>query len=165
MRPYEIFREMPSEPAATFFRALAENSPQAWAQCLGLAAAALRARPVFLRRRPFERQAEAVRRALARTASNDVAEEMLAIFFLECRRELLVAWLDAIGVAHENGVLQDDTVPEPEPEQLREAVQKFVGGEAAGAGEADPYERRLLLLAFAAQSSIQWPTLDGLLAQ
>jgi len=163
MRPYEIFREMPPERAEAFFRALSNTSSAAWAQCLGLAAAALRARPVFLRRRPFERQAEAVRRALARPASSDVAEEMLAIFFLESRRELLVEWLDATGVSHEDGVLQDEAVPEPAPGQLREAFAKFGGDEAKNAGEA--YERRLLLLAFAAQSSVEWPTLDALLAE
>jgi hypothetical protein len=160
MRPYEIFREMPAEHAVKFCGALADSAPNAYRQCLALASAAIRARPVFLRRRPLERQAEAVRRALARVASNEVAEEMLAVFFLECRRELLVSWLDAVGVAHENGVLQDDTVAEPQSDQLREAVAKFLEVEE----EADRYERRLLLLTFAAQSSIEWPTLDALLA-
>lgn len=165
MRPFEIFRAMPSERAVDFFRALADTSPPAWAQCLGLAAAALRARPVFLRRRPFERQAEAVRRALARPAASDVGEEMLAIFFLECRRPLLVEWLDATGVAHQDGVLQDETVPEPEPEALRAAFAKFVAGGGDGAEDAAAFERRLLLTAFGAQSSVDWPTLDALLAE
>ncbi len=160
MRPYEIFRDMPPEYAVTFCRALADSAPPAYRQCLALASAAMRARPVFLKRRPLERQAEAVRRALARIASNEVAEEMLAVFFLECRRELLVTWLDAVGVAHEDGVLQDDTVAEPNPEQLREAAAKFFESE-----EADRYERRLLLLTFAAQSSIDWPNLDALLSE
>jgi hypothetical protein len=159
MRPYQIFAAMPPEQARALFEALAEKAPLAWAQALGLTAGVLRARPVFVRQRPPERRAELVRKALSRVASDPVAEEMLAVYFLECRNELLVEWLDAIGLEHEKGTLQGEPA-EPPPDRLRGAVEAF----RAKAGDADRADRELLLRAFAAQGSIDWPELEALIA-
>ena len=158
MRPHQIFAAMPPEQARALFEALAEKAPISWAQALGLTAGVLKARPIFVRQRPPDRRAELVRKALARFASDPVAEEMLAVYFLECRNELLVEWLDAIGVEHEKGSLQGEP-KEPPAKKLRTAVEGF----RARAGDADRADRELLLRAFAAQSSIDWPALDAAL--
>jgi hypothetical protein len=126
-------------------------------QAVAAASAALKARPVYLQRLPFEKRAEAVRRALSRVAANVVADEVLAVYFLECRKELLIEWLDAVGVAHREGTLEADAPPPPAEAKLRSAVERFRGG------AADP-DRELLLRAFAAQDAIEWPLLDELLA-
>ena len=165
MRPFEIFRAMAPEQALHFCRGLSDSAPASYAQALALAGAAMRARPVFLKKQPFERRAEAIRRALARVASNELAEEFLAVYFLECRNGLLVEWLDGLGIAHEDGVLSDAEIAAPEDVMLRKAVETFRGDD--GTEEPTPgdaADRRLLLYAFAAQSSIEWPTLDELLA-
>jgi hypothetical protein len=159
MRPYQIFASMPPEQARALLETLADEAPVAWAQALGLTAGVLRARPQFVRQRPPERRAELVRKALARVASNPVAEEMLAVYFLECRNDLLVEWLDALGLEHEKGTLRGEPV-QPAEAALREAVAAF----RAKAGDADRDDRELLLRAFAAQSSIDWPALDALVA-
>lgn len=160
---------MASEQALHFCRGLSEGAPASYTQALTLAGAAMRARPVYLKKQPFERRAEAIRRGLARVASNELAEEFLAVYFLECRKSLLVEWLDGLGIAHEDGVLEDNEVSEPEGAALRAAVGAFRSGSGAGDNAAsdepgDAGDRELLLLAFAAQSSVQWPTLDELLA-
>jgi hypothetical protein len=115
------------------------------------------ARPQYLRKQPLERQAAAVRRALSRVRSNEMAEELLAVYFLDCRKELLLEWLDLVGLAHEAGVLKDEAPAAPPAAELRAAVAKF----RAAADDAD---RDLLLRAFAAQTSIAWPDLDSLLS-
>jgi hypothetical protein len=140
-------------------RDLAEQAPGAFAQAMAAASAALKARPVYLQRMPFERRAEAVRRALARVSADDLGEELLAVYFLECRHKLLVAWLDAVGVEHEEGTLKDDAPPCPAESKLREAVAAFRRKRTADAADRD-----LLLRAFVAQRSIDWPALEALLA-
>ena len=82
---------------------------------------------------------------------------MLAVFFLECRKDLLVEWLDAAGVPHEEGTLTDDVPDEPSAGTLAKAVEAFRKGD-------EPEVRELLLRAFAAQSSIDWSGLDALVA-
>jgi hypothetical protein len=158
MRPYQLFAAMSPEQARGLLGALQEKAPLAWAQALGLTAGALKARPVFLQRQPADRRAELVRKALARVSADPIAEEMLAVYFIECRKDLLVDWLDRLGVEHEDGTLAGEPA-EPSEKKLREAVEGF----RKQASADDGADRELLLRAFAAQSSIDWPKLDALL--
>ncbi len=155
MRSYQVFAGMAPDQAQSMLRAVAEQSPVMFAQALQAASSAMKARPVYLKRQPFERRAEAVRRALARVAANPIAEELLAVYFLECRRELLVEWLDAVGIEHDEGSLESDAPPEPPEKQLKEAAKKF-------RSRGDDPDRELVLRAFAAQGAIEWPALDAL---
>lgn len=155
MRCFEVFAGMPEELAQQVLREIRDKAPAGYQQALMLACGVMRSRPVYMRKLAFEKQADAVRRALSRVASNAVAEEMLAIFFLECRRPLLVEWLDAIGLSHKDGVLEDDRPAQPEEGRLREVATRFLAGD-------EPEVRRLLLRAFGSQDPIDWPSLDAL---
>jgi hypothetical protein len=156
MRPHQVFASMSAERAAAFFEKIGETSPAMLRQAIQAASAALKSRPSYLMKQPFERRAAALRRALARVGADAVAEELLAVYFLECRKELLLEWLETVGVEHEDGTLKEDSPAEPEPAALGKAVEAF------RAKDEDP-DRELLLGAFAAQSAIQWSGLDALL--
>jgi len=156
MRAFQIFASMSPERSEEVFTKIANQSPAAFTQAVYAAAAAMKARPQFLAKQPFPKRAAAVRRALARVTSNGVAEEMLAVYFLECENKVLVEWLDGLGIAHEEGTLKEDAPPQPEEAKLREAIASFRGD------DSDP-DRLLLLKAFTAQSAIDWPILDEIL--
>jgi len=157
MRAYQVFAAMAPEQAETLLRGVAGKSPAVGAQAVAVAAASMNARPVYLRKQPFAKRAAAVRRALSRVGASDMAEELLAVYFLECRRGLLVEWLGAVGLEHEDGVLKADAPEPPADTDLEQAVARF------RADDDDP-DRELLLRAFAAQASIDWPHLDALLS-
>lgn len=162
MRAYQVFGRMDDGEAARLLAVLAEKAPAYHVQALGAAAAAMRARPQFVLRQPPEKRAAAVRRALARVAANDVAEELLAVFFLDCRKEVLVEWLDALGLEHDEGTLKADAPPEPDPAALARAIEGFRSAAKPDGEPGDRADRDLLLRAFAAQRAIDWPTLEGL---
>ena len=105
MRSFDVFASMSPERATEVIRTLKEAAPGMFAQALAAAAAAFKARPVYLARQPLEKQAASIRSALARVAANPVAEELLAVYFLECKKDLLVEWLDSLGIEHEDGTL------------------------------------------------------------
>jgi hypothetical protein len=157
MRSYQVFAAMPPERALAMLRALSEKSPQVFRQTVDTAALATRTRPVYLRRQSFEKRSEAVRRALSRVAANPLADELLAVYFLECRKPLLTEWLDLVGVTHEEGTLEEAAPAQPAQARLQEAVEAF-------RSKQDDPDRALLLSAFAAQEAIDWPALDALLA-
>jgi hypothetical protein len=50
-----------------------------------------------------------------------LAARALVIYHLAEQREMMAAFLDALGIAHENGLIQDDGV-KPDPEKLQPAV-------------------------------------------
>jgi hypothetical protein len=156
MRSYQVFAAMSPQRAGEMMRVLQEKAPAMVAQSVAVACGALRMRPAYLKRQPLEKRAEAVRRTCARVVADSFAAELLAVYFLECRRELLVEWLDLIGLEHEEGTLKSDAPPPPPDAKLRKAVEGFRAVDA----DAD---RELLLRAFAAQSAIEWPALDALL--
>lgn len=54
--------------------------------------------------------------------SDAVAARALVNYHLERQRPMMGAFLDALGIAHENGLIRDETVLKPEPERLRAAV-------------------------------------------
>ncbi len=154
MRSYQVFASMSRDHAITMMRALSKASPAMFRQAVDAAALAIKARPVYMRRQPFEKRAEAVRRAMSRVAANPVADELLAVYFLECRKELLVEWLDLVGLAHEDGTLEDDEPVQPQEKALLEAAKRYMAAD-------DDADRELLLRAFAAQQVVEWPVLDA----
>ncbi len=157
MRPFEVFASMSAERAERFFQKLSEGSPMVFGHAVAAAAAAMKARPAYLRKQPFERRVQAVRRSLARVGGDAAAEELLAVYFLEVRKELLVEWLDAVGVSHEDGVLTESSPAQPATESLHAGVETFRSTD-------DDEDRDLLLQAFVAQDSVDWPELEKLIA-
>jgi hypothetical protein len=156
MRSYQIFAAMSPDRADAVMSGLSESAPQMFKQALLAASASMNARPAYLQRQPFEKQVGAVRRALSRVAANGVAEEILAVYFLECRKDLLVEWLDQLGIKHEDGILEADSPVAPKKADLQKARDTFCRVD-------DDADRPLLLSAFAAQSAIDWPDLEALL--
>lgn len=156
MRSNDVFGRMSAEQAQQFLADARETAPEVASLALGAAAQAFRLRPQFIKKQPRTKQADWVRRALARSASAQLAEEILAAYFLDHHDALLVELLDALEVPHEEGRLMNENPVCPAPAALEKAVAAFRGGDA-------PERRELLLLAFAAQSAIDWPDLEKLL--
>lgn len=154
MRSYQVFASMTPERAVAMMRVLKEGAPGMFRQAVDAAAVSIKARPVWMRRQPFEKRSESIRRALARVTANPVADELLAIYFLECRKELLIEWLDAVGLKHDEGSLEDEAPDQPDAAKLKSVVDSFLAA-------ADDPDRDLLLRAFAAQGAIEWPDLDA----
>jgi hypothetical protein len=155
MKPHQVFARMTPERAVEVLGQIKAKLPGVYTQAVGAACVTLHARPQFLMKQSDQKRAHYVRQALSRVVADPIAEEVLAAYFLEIRRDLLVEWLDALGIAHENGILKDEDPPQPAPEALAAAVEKFRAGEGAA-------DRQLLLEAFAAQGAVSWPALDAL---
>ncbi len=156
MRPNQIFAAMSPEKCGQIMEKISEQSPEAVKQTVAAAAIALKFRPQFLLKQPLAMRVSSVRRALSRTSSNALAEELLAVYFLKCRLDLLGQWLDLLGLEHEEGILKADVVKSPPEAELKEKVAQF----RAASNDED---RELLLQAFAAQTAIHWPALDEMI--
>ncbi len=156
MRSNEVFSRMSPERAQGFLEELVKEGPQAALLVLNAVSEAFRLRPQFLRRQPRARQAAWMRQALGRVASSGVAEEVLASYFLDHHKDLLIELLDALGLKHEEGVLEQESPPSPKKTALKKTVNEFLKGD-------HPERRKLLLESFAAQSIIDWPDLEALI--
>ena len=156
MKAYQVFARMTPERTHALLEGLREGAPAVYTQALAAASAWLRARPQFVLKQSPERRAKLVRQALSRFNTSLVAEEVLAAYFLQVKKPLLIEWLDLLGVPHEDGGLADEAPAEPAREVLERALASYrKPGDAA--------DRELLLEAFAAQSAIDWPLLEELI--
>lgn len=157
MRPHQIFAAMSQEKCEQLMARISEEAPEVFRQTVATAATTLKFRPQYLWKQPIPKRVASVRRVLARAGSNPLAEELLAIYFVKCRLELLSEWLDLMGLAHEEGMLTDDETPCPDASLLEKKVEAF------RAGNDDDCD--LLLQVFAGQAAIDWPALDEILAR
>lgn len=136
---------------------LDEDSPDIHvqhAEAVVAIARALNFRSKSVQSLPVERRA----RALARLpdVSDAVATRILIAHHFRSKRPLMGAFLDALGVAHDNGSITDDEgIPAPDAEKLAAAVEAV----RSGFPDADVtlYLRTLLAL-----DEDTWKNLAGL---
>ena len=157
MRPHQIIGAMSGEDFEKIMGAIEAESPEALQSTTIAAAQVLKFRPKFLLKQPPAKRLSSIKGALSRVTAAALAEELLAVYFLKCRLPLLSEWLDLLGLEHEEGILTQDEVPVPDADDLKKKVETFRAGD-------DPAERELLLKVFNAQTAIEWPVLDELLA-
>jgi hypothetical protein len=83
-----------------------------------------------------------------------LAATMLVMYHLAERRPMMVAFLDAAGIAHENGLIQQDAIT-PDPAKIAAAV-------AAIAREYPAHDVSLYLNTLLWQDPVAWGVLQGL---
>jgi len=59
------------------------------------------------------------------TISDPIAARALVAYHLDQQRPMMSAFLDSLGIAHENGLISEDTVPKPGPDKLSAAAQEL----------------------------------------
>jgi hypothetical protein len=61
------------------------------------------------------------------TISDSIVARALVSYHLERQRPMMSAFLDELGIAHENGLIADETVAAPAPEKLSAAAKALAG--------------------------------------
>ena len=59
--------------------------------------------------------------------SESIAARALVNYHLETQRPMMGAFLDSLGIAHENGLINDESVAKPDAERLRAAATELAG--------------------------------------
>jgi hypothetical protein len=153
---------MVARARAQLLDALKEKAPVAFAQALGLTAGRRCQGASRVPAAPAAREArgDGCARRSAASCPTRSREEMLAVYFLECRNELLVEWLDAI-VPLEHERARRKATRRPQYARRRRSSPSASRTTARSDQYADRADRELLLAGgFSAQSSIEWPELE-----
>ncbi len=114
-----ISQERKLEASTAFWQDESESLEQQ-AEALLAVAAHYRFRTKSVRTLPLEKKVRYL--ASLPGLSDSVAGRVLVAYHLAHQRPMLGAFLDALGIAHDNGVLKADEPKAPEPEQLKAAV-------------------------------------------
>ena len=155
MTPAHIWREMTAEQRLAAAVALwddGDSAPQQ-AEAVHAIARQLRFRPQSVLRLPAEKRARHL--ASLRVVSESIASRALVVYHLATQRPMLAAFLDALGIAHEDGLIAEGAKDSPDAATLRAAAVALL--------EAfPPADVRTYFLTLAAQDPATWEALGPL---
>lgn len=112
-------------------------------------------RPAYFKRQPRTQQHAMMLATLARPTLELVTANLIRTWLLKKHKQMLIDFLDGLGIAHEEGVVEDlpTTVDDT---KLRAAVEGLLA-------KYPPEAVAVYLHAFSQMNEVEWPTLKTLL--
>ena len=91
----------------------------------GQVAASLHFRPQAIRKLPMAQRARRARMLVEASGNSNLAYEIVGGYLLKTRKELVTGFLDATGVKHEEGMIEDVDGAKPAPEKIAPALAEL----------------------------------------
>ena len=155
MTSNDLFASMPTALAAEIVEYAHANEKVLYRSALDAVAQARKLRTVFLERQPKPERLAAVVESLSRPALSAAADTLLRAWLLKKHTALLIDFLDALGVKHEKGVVED--LPKSvEDAALKTAVDQLL------AKHPQPVVA-IYLHAFNSMNAENWTNLEAML--
>jgi hypothetical protein len=155
VRPSALWKKMPLEKRLLAAEAFWQDEHGLEQQLEAVVAIArkLKFRPKSVQQQPLERRAKQL--AHMADVSETIATRALIAYHLTSERPMMGAFLDALGIAHENGLITSEEVPTPSADRIAGAATTLAGKFPADAVA-------LYLNTLLTQDPDTWGALDGL---
>jgi hypothetical protein len=121
-RPSRVWKKMSPErriAAAELFWA-DEQSTEQQIEAVTALAAHMKFRAKSVVALPIDKKAKYL--ATLPAVSDTVAARALVNYHIERQRPMMAAFLDSLGIAHEDGLISEENVTKPDPEKLKTAA-------------------------------------------
>lgn len=152
----EIFSRLSAADVHQVFESLFASDKATYKACVQITAQRRRLRSVFLEKKSRPERHAWMQNVLAMPANDDAATEILQNWLLGLHRSMIIEFLDACGLKHEDALLEDIPV-QPKPDVLKSAIDRLLDGHPG-------VESRIYLQIFQPVGTEAWPDLDHLLA-
>jgi hypothetical protein len=120
-RPTRLWKRLPVERrqivAESFWND--EESTEQQIEAVAAIAARMKFRTKSVLALPLDKRVRYL--ATLPTISDSIVARALVAYHLERQRPMMSAFLDALGIKHENGLIAEDTAPKPDAEALQKA--------------------------------------------
>ena len=124
-RPSRLWKKMPSErriaAAAAFWAD--EQSTEQQIEAVGALAGHMKFRPKSVISLPLDKKVKYL--ATLPNVSDTVAARALVNYHLEHQRPMMAAFLDLLGISHENGLINEENVAKPDGQKLNTAAAEL----------------------------------------
>ncbi|MEZ5292960.1 MAG: hypothetical protein R2745_17905 [Vicinamibacterales bacterium] len=125
IRPAKLWRSMTADrrtaAAAAFWND--ENAALEQAEAIALIARQIKFRPKSVQMLPVDKRAKYL--ASIAQVSDLLAARLLVVYHLEFQRPMMGAFLDALGIAHKDGLIEEETPKAPEPAAVTAAADQL----------------------------------------
>ncbi len=155
-RPSKLWRKMPAErriAAAELFWS-DDQSTEQQLEAVAALAAHMKFRAKSVISLPLEKKAKYL--STLPSVSDAVAARALVNYHLERQRPMMGAFLDSLGITHENGLISEDNVAKPDPDKLKAAATEL-------SGKFPPEDVTLYLSTLVSQDPDTWGPLADLI--
>jgi hypothetical protein len=122
---------------------------------LSAVADARKLRPVFLERQPRPQRHTMMLATLARPALELITGNLIRVWLLKKHKQMLVDFLDALGITHQDGVVEE-LPPAMDDAKIRAAVDALLV-------KYPPEAVAVYLHAFNEMNEVEWPNLKAML--
>lgn len=156
MRNYEILREVPEDERIDILDGLLKTEKDGYKAAVNALAPIANVRPVFVMRMPPPKRHAWLSRQLCRKSGDSVAGNVIQFWLAGPKKEMLIEFLDSLGIEHKDGIIDDLPENEPDKKPLESAVDSLLA-------KHPPSHVRLYLHAFLAMDDTPWPTLGEIL--
>ncbi|MFN2507690.1 MAG: hypothetical protein ABR589_02845 [Chthoniobacterales bacterium] len=159
MKSHELFQRMSPALAAEIFTFLQREQKPVYKAAINGLASQRNLRGVFIERKPPQERHPWMQAALTRPLSDALANHLVQAWLLGAEKEMLCDFLDGLGIAHEPDGTVEELPASPPKEKIKTAIDKLLAKYA-------PERVAVYLHAFQdAESSVQWPALNGILRE
>ena len=152
---HELFGFMSPPLALDILTYTHETDKPLYRATLGAVADARKLRPIFLERQPRPQRHAAMLATLSRPALDLVASNLLRAWLLKKHRQMLGDFLDALGIPHQEGVVED-LPPAMDEAKIRTAVDSLLA-------KHPPEVVAVYLHAFSEMNTVGWEPLKTML--
>ena len=157
MQSHLLFRNIPDSLSHEILEFLRTDERDMYKTALATLAAQRKLRPVFVQRKPVPKQISWLKETLQLRTSDGVAEHIFQIWFLKAKAEMLVTFLDELGIEHDGEGSVEGSLPETmEDEKLKTTLDDLVS-------KHDPKLVTLYLRIFNLQTKDGWANIEALL--
>ena len=122
MRAYQLFQSISPALAEDVFRNLRETNRDVYKGVVLSLAQERRLRPIFIQRKPVEAQIDWLVKTAKLKQSDGVDEHILQVWLLKSHKDLLVEFLDQLGISHDGEGSVDELPDELDDTKLRAAI-------------------------------------------
>ena len=146
VRPSRLWKDMPLEnrqlAADAFWRDDQGEAGMQHMEAVVSIARRLNFRPKSVQALSIDKRAKHL--AHMQDVSDAVATRALIAYHFSAQKGLMAAFLDALGISHEDGLIKEESVPPPSREKLAAAIASVRG--SFPAADVDLYVRTLATL-------------------
>ena len=159
MKSYEIFQHMSPALAAEILGYLQKEQPPVFKGVVQTLASQRNLRAVFIERKPPNDRYAWIKSALCRKAADTLAAHLLQAWLLGAQKPMLCAFLDSLGIAHDEDGTVEQLPESPPKEKIAATVTQLLS-------KYPPEVLAVYLHAFHdMDSAVSWPPLGEVLQE
>jgi len=129
VRAYLLFQLVTPGFAQGVFRSIREEQKDVYKGVVVSLAQERKLRPVFVQRKPIDDQIAWLAKTVRLKGCDSIAEHILQVWLMKSHQDLLVAFLDGVGIPHDGtGSVQDDLPEELDADKLAATVDAILVG-------------------------------------